>query len=362
MNKKIAISAVEVSGDLLASSLIKALVTQADFYGLAGDKMQEVGCQKYWDIHQVSVMGFVEVLKKLPSLLRLRRQIIKTLSNKKPDCFIGVDGPDFNFLIERRLKQQGIKTIHFVSPSLWAWRAGRIKKIKKSTDLMLCVFPFEVDFYQQHQMKSVFVGHPLAKQLKPRENHQKTNQILLMPGSRRAEIYLILPVLLAALPQILKQNSTAIFVISLADDKHLIWVKKQIKICQLAIKITVGDAQIQLMQSHLVLLASGTATLEAMMIGVPMVVVHKTSWLTYQIAQRLLTTQWISLPNILAQESLVPELLQNQANADNISQAVNQLLVSDNQALINRFKRLREQLMVDTPTIIRQKIMQFLDE
>ena len=360
MSKKIAISAVEPSGDLLATSVIKALDNQAEFFGLAGPKMQTAGCKPYWHIDQVSVLGFIEVLKKLPSLLILRKTIIQTIIHEKPHAFIGVDGPDFNFFIEKKLKQHGIKTVHFISPSLWAWRAGRVKKIKKSTDLMLCLFPFEVNFYHQHNINAVFVGHPLADQLTSRKNYQKTQQILLMPGSRSTEIRSILPSLLSALGNILTQHPHHKFVISLANDKQLDWVNNQVKTYGLSIDITINDAQEQLRQSDLVLIASGTATLEAMIIGVPMVVVYKTSWLTYQIVKRLLTIKWISLPNILAQKNLVPELLQHQVNGHNISQKANQLLADDNRALINEFNQLRQCLIADTPKIINDEIQALL--
>lgn len=198
---KIAISAAETSGDLVASSLVSALKLYRPDYeieGLAGDKMAAAGCKRLWHTDQVNVMGLSEVLKKLPTILRLRRSIIQYFSSNRPDVFIGVDSPDFNFKIERKLKKNGVKTVHFVSPSVWAWRANRIHKIKKSADLMLCLFPFEVDFYRTHQQKAIFVGHPLAEKLKPRKNHMPNKQVLLMPGSREAEIKTLLPELLSA--------------------------------------------------------------------------------------------------------------------------------------------------------------------
>jgi lipid-A-disaccharide synthase (EC 2.4.1.182) len=178
---KIAISAAETSGDLLGSKLVESLKKQnpvIDIEGLSGEKMVASGCKQLWDQKLVNVMGFSEVVKKLPSLIRLRKTIIQYFSDNKPDVFIGIDAPDFNFVIEKKLKNKGVKTVHFISPSVWAWRQNRIKKIKQSTDLVLCVFPFEVDFYQNNNQRSLFVGHPLAESLTPRKNHVVGKNIL----------------------------------------------------------------------------------------------------------------------------------------------------------------------------------------
>jgi len=305
---KIAISAAETSGDIIASALVKSLLEyQPDckIEGLAGDKMSDEGCQRLWHIDQVNVMGISEVVNKLPSLLRLRNSIVKYFSENKPDVFIGVDSPDFNFKIEHKLKQCGVKTVHFISPSVWAWRSNRIKKIKASTDLMLCLFPFEVDFYEKHGQKALFVGHPLTEKLQPRKNYKPSKKVLLMPGSREAEIKSLLPELLSTVNLMREQDSKIQFSLALANDHFKDWVKDQIN--KLEIELSVGDAYEQIVKSDLVIVASGTATLEIAMLGVPMVVVYKLSGISYQIVKRLLKTEFISLPNVILGKEVVPE-------------------------------------------------------
>ena len=275
---KIAISAAETSGDLIASALVKSLLEyqpDCQIEGLVGDKMSDAGCQRLWHIDQANVMGLSEVVNKLPSLLRLRNSIVKYFSENKPDVFIGVDSPDFNFKIEQRLKQRGVKTVHFISPSVWAWRSNRIKKIKASTDLMLCLFPFEVDFYEKHGQKALFVGHPLTEKLQPRQNYKPSKKVLLMPGSREAEIKSLLPELLSTVNLMREQDSKIQFSLVLANDHFKEWVEDRIH--KLGIELSVGDAHEQIVKSDLVIVASGTATLEIAMLGVPMVVIYKLS-------------------------------------------------------------------------------------
>ena len=209
----IAISAAEPSADLLAAQLITTLKKQKNVhcFGLAGEQMQQAGCQLLWHSEQVAVMGFSEVLAKLPRLLRLRRQMLRHFLNQDCAVFIGVDAPDFNFYLARKLKQKGIKTVHFVSPSVWAWRAWRVKKIKKSVDLMLCLFPFEQAFYRKHKINALFVGHPLTQMIKPRAHYQKNNTLALLPGSRESELKRHLPVMIAS-AQKLRQNNADLMV------------------------------------------------------------------------------------------------------------------------------------------------------
>ncbi len=342
---KIAISAAEISGDLLGSKLIQALKAQdanIQIEGLAGEKMQAAGCSKLWDQNLVNVMGLSEVLKKLPSLLRLRKTMIDYFSTNKPDVFIGVDSPDFNFVIEKKLKQQGVKTVHYISPSVWAWRQSRIKKIKKSTDLVLCVFPFEVDFYQKNQQKALFVGHPLALSLSPRKNHIKNKNIVLMPGSRESEVKRLLPEMLSAARLMLEQDNELTFNLPLANEHLRAWVELQVQ--DLDVLISSGDAHQRIEQADLVLVASGTASLEVALIGVPMVVVYKLSAVSYFIISRLLKSPYASLPNVIANKALVPELIQNDANGANIAQHAMEILNRDNRPLIKEFHTIHAQL------------------
>ena len=250
---KIALSAAETSGDLIASSLVVALKNNdhhCEIDGLAGDKMIEAGCNSLWHTDEVNVMGLSEVLKKLPSVLKLRTKVTNHYISNKPDVFIGVDSPDFNFRIEHSLKKEGVKTIHFISPSVWAWRSKRIKKIKASTDLILCLFPFEVDFFTKHNQKAIFVGHPLAETLKPRKKYKPNKSVLLMPGSRESEIKTLLPELIEAVKVMQSRDSELTFNLSLANANHRDWVEKSIE--GLSIKISIGDAHKRIIDSDLV--------------------------------------------------------------------------------------------------------------
>jgi lipid-A-disaccharide synthase len=346
---KIAISAAETSGDLIASKLVESLRSQnpqIQIQGLAGEKMTASGCDKLWDMKLVNVMGFSEVLKKLPSLLRLRKVIIDHFSNTKPEVFIGVDAPDFNFAIERKLKRRGVKTVHYISPSVWAWRGGRIKKIKKSTDLVLCVFPFEIDYYKSHNQKAVFVGHPLAQELQPRTGHIASKVVLMMPGSRDSEVSKILPEMLSAARIMSRNDKELIFKLVLANNDMLEFVSDHAR--GFDVEVSIGNSHDWITKSDLVLVASGTATLEVALVGVPMVVVYKLSALSFYIMSRLIKSPYISLPNVIANKLLVPELIQDEANGDSIASHALDILSKDNSRLIKEFSKIHSQLKRDS--------------
>ena len=360
---KIAISAAETSGDLIGSTLVQALKAQdasLQIEGLCGDKMQQSGCDKRWDMGLVNVMGFTEVLKKLPSLLRLRAAIVRYFSRHKPDVFIGVDAPDFNFIIEKKLKKQGVKTVHFISPSVWAWRQSRVKKIKQSSDLILCLFPFEADFYARHNQRAVFVGHPLAEKLTPREGHTPSREILLMPGSRSSEVKRLLPELLLAAKIMAKKDAGLTFHLTLANNESLEWARALVG--DQVVEISVDQSHVRMQQADLVLVASGTAALELALVGVPMVVVYKLSTISYFIASRLVKSQFISLPNIIANKSLVPELIQNKANAENIATQALTILASDQSKLTAEFKKIHQQLNLGASQKAAKIITEFINE
>ena len=360
---KIAISAAETSGDLIASSIVKSLLEyqpDCQIEGLVGDKMSDAGCQRLWHIDQANVMGLTEVVNKLPSLLRLRNSMIKYFSENKPDVFIGVDSPDFNFKIEQKLKERGVKTVHFISPSVWAWRSNRIKKIKASTDLMLCLLPFEVDFYEKNGQKALFVGHPLTEKLLPRQNYKPSKEVLLMPGSREAEIKSLLPELLSAVNLMREKDSKIKFSLVLANDHFKEWVQKHIN--KLEIELSVGDAYTQIVKSDVVIVASGTATLEIAMLGVPMVVVYKLSGVSYQIVKRLLKTNFISLPNVILGKEIVPELIQEKANGKNIANVAMQIIVSDNSKFVSELRKVHTKLDQDSSVQSAKAILEFINE
>ena len=360
---KIAISAAETSGDLIGSTLIQELKKQdptLQIEGLCGEKMQAQGCVQLWDMSLVNVMGFSEVFKKLPSLLRLRKAIVTYFSRNKPDVFIGVDAPDFNFFIEKKLKNQEIKTIHFVSPSVWAWRASRVKKIKRASDLILCLFPFEVAFYERNNQKAVFVGHPLAEKLTPRKNHQTTKNILLMPGSRAGEVKRLLPEMLLAAKSMAEQDPSLSFHLALANKELLEWSRALI--AERDVSLSINEAHERMQSADLVLVASGTAALELALVGVPMVVVYKLSALSYFIASNLVTSEFISLPNVIANKAIVPELIQTQANGDNIAQHAMRILQSDQSALIAEFGKIHKSLHLDADHESAKLILKFIHE
>ena len=360
---KIALSAAETSGDLIASSLVAALKQNhphCEIDGLAGDKMIEAGCKSLWHTDEVNVMGLSEILKKLPSVLKLRSKITEHYISNKPDVFVGVDSPDFNFRIEHSLKKEGVKTIHFISPSVWAWRSKRIKKIKSSADLILCLFPFEVDFFTQHSQKAIFVGHPLAETLKPREEHKPNKSVLLMPGSRESEIKTLLPELLEAVKIMQTRDPELTFNLSLANEHLKDFVEQSIQ--GLDIKMSIGDAHKRISDSDLVIVASGTAALEVALLGVPMVVIYKLSNLSYQIVKRLLNTKEISLPNKILGKKVVPELIQKDANGQNISNHAMTLLESDNSKLVKELEKIHVLLNHNSSSKSAEAIIEFINE
>jgi len=345
---KIAISAAETSGDLIGSTLIQALKAQdptLQIEGLCGEKMQAQGCRQRWNMNLVNVMGFSEVLKKLPSLLRLRKAIVAYFSTNKPDVFIGVDAPDF---------------VHFVSPSVWAWRASRVKKIKRASDLMLCLFPFEVDFYTSHKQRAVFVGHPLAEKLTPRKKHQAGKNILLMPGSRAGEVKRLLPDMLLAAKSMAEQDPSLSFHLALANDELLEWA--QALIASQDVSLSINEAHERMQSADLVLVASGTAALELALVGVPMVVVYKLSRLSYFIASHLVTSQFISLPNVIANKPLVPELIQTEANGSNIAKHALQILAGDHTELTREFGKIHQSLCLNSSQESAKLILEFIHE
>ncbi len=360
---RIAISAAETSGDMIGAALVKSLFeldSNCHIEGMAGEMMSNAGCHRLWDTGQANVMGLSEVLKKLPSLLKLRSSIITHFSKSKPDIFIGIDSPDFNFKIEKQLKQHGIKTVHFVSPSVWAWRSSRINKIKSATDLMLCLFPFEVDFYANHGQRALFVGHPLAETIEPRRHHKTEKKVLLMPGSRDAEIKSLLPEMISSVNLMQKQDRELTFAISLANQNLKFWVEAQVS--GLNIEISFGDAHEKINSADFVIVASGTAALEVAMIGVPMVVVYKISGSSYQVVKRLLKTDYISLPNVILGKQIVPELIQEHANGENIAKHAMQLMNSDNTDLITELSAIHRQLKQDSGKNSAQAVLNFINE
>lgn len=328
---RVAIIAGEESGDILASGLMKSLKAcypNLSFEGVGGDRMLAQGLRSEFPMERLSVMGLVEVLKRFPELYTRRNKLIKRWINDPPDLFIGVDAPDFNLTIEEKLKAQGVPTVHYVSPSVWAWRQSRLLKIERAVDLMLCFLPFESAFYADTRVDARFVGHPLANQLPLAFTREQAcielgldprfPVVALLPGSRSGEVAKLATPFLETAQWLIEKRSNIQFVIPVPTDARYLQIEGQIAVFgkPLNIRLVKGSSQLALTACDAVLIASGTATLEAMLCGKPMVVAYRMAGLTYRIISRLLKTAYVSLPNLLANEQLVPEIMQDQVRAD----------------------------------------------
>jgi lipid-A-disaccharide synthase len=343
---KIAIVAGEASGDLLGGHLIRALKAQRSdltFIGIAGPKMMREGAKSLFSIEKLSVRGYVEVLTHLWGLLKLRRSLFKQLMAEKPDVFIGIDAPDFNFWLERKFKAKGITSIHYVSPSIWAWRGGRMGKIKQAVSHMLALFPFEPALYESAGVPVTYVGHPLADELPLEPNTSEARDALklkqnaliiaMLPGSRQSEVKQHAALFVKTAQIIALTHENALFLVPLITRKtrdifehaihqHYIDHPEQ----QLNMQILFGHAHDAMEAADIVIVASGTATLEAALLKKPMVITYKMPAISWQILKRMQYQPYVGLPNILAGKFLVPELLQDAATPQALSDAALKLL------------------------------------
>jgi lipid-A-disaccharide synthase len=334
---RVALIAGEHSGDLLGAGLMRALKQQhaaIEFVGVGGPLMAAEGLQSLVPMEDLAVMGLAEVLGSLRKLLAHRKYIVQTLLADRPAVFIGIDAPDFNLPIAKRLKAQGIKTMHYVSPSVWAWRQGRIKGIKQSVDHVLCLLPFEKAFYDQHDLPATFVGHPLADSI-PMEWQQTSARkqleldpqqtiIALLPGSRGGEIARMGPSFLQAAALYQQRHPGTQFIspmISTARAEQFRTLQQQIA-PDLDLLLMDGKSREVMAAADGLLLTSGTVTLEAMLIKRPMVVAYRFNWLSYHIIKRMFKAPFFSLPNLLAKREVVPELLQQAVTPANLVQAL----------------------------------------
>ena len=343
---RIGLVAGEASGDMLGAGLLNELsknIENVSIEGIGGEKLAQKGMKILFPMERLSVMGFTEVFGRYWELKSLRDKLRDHFINNPPDIFIGIDAPDFNLWLEKELRKAGIKTVHYVSPSVWAWRGYRVKKIREAVDLILNLFPFESEIYNKYDVPNRYVGHPLADKLSGEPNlHKARNEldlpfkktvIALLPGSRLTEIKKIAVPLLKAAEISQSSNNNLYFVSGLVDKKSLSCFEeiKNRVVPDLKIDMHVGKSHLVMEAADIIMLASGTATLEAMLFKKPMIVAYRFSWATYFIIKLLAKIPYASLPNILAGKKLVPECLQSKCTPEVISSELDKLLNSDEQ-------------------------------
>ena len=365
----------EHSGDTLGAGLMVALKGQypnAKFIGIGGPKMLALGFESLFDMEELAVMGIVEVLGRIRRLLYVRKSLTQYFTENIPDVFIGIDAPDFNIGLEARLKAKAIKTVHYVSPSVWAWREKRVFTIEKATDMVLSLLPFEKAFYDKHQVPCTFVGHPLADDI-PMESDKVSarselglaleNKILaLMPGSRGGELSRLLAPFLLCAEQLFKEDSSLTFIAPMISEKRaeqFNTLKNELA-PNLPVKVIINQTQTVMAASDCLLTASGTVTLEAALIKRPMVICYKFSPLTYLLAKWLVKLKWFSLPNLLANKSLVPELLQDEVCLEKMLPLVKERLYQDQSELNESYKAIHQQLRCNASEQAAKAIVQLM--
>ncbi|HAQ73570.1 lipid-A-disaccharide synthase [Stutzerimonas nitrititolerans] len=335
----VALVAGESSGDILGAGLMQALKVRhpdVEFVGVGGARMEAEGLKPYFPLERLAVMGLVEVLGRLPELLSRRKRLLRTLLDVRPDVFIGIDAPDFNLDLELKLRRAGIKTVHYVSPSVWAWRQKRVLKIRDGCDLMLTLFPFEAKFYDAHQVAVRFVGHPLADAIPLCADRDAARALLnlptdapivaLMPGSRGGEVARLGSLFLDAAERLRGLRPGIRFVMPCASPERRTQLEQMLAGRDLPLTLIDGRSHEALAACDAVLIASGTATLEALLYKRPMVVAYRVAPLTFSILKRMVKSAYVSLPNLLAQRLLVPELLQEAATPEAMAQLLSPLL------------------------------------
>ena len=379
MGLKIAVVVGELSGDLLAAELItelKNFFPHLEIEGIVGPNLINVGAKELFNMRHLSVMGFIEPLLNLPKLIYIRHKLYKKLLHNKPDLFIGVDAPEFNLGLEKKLKQANITTVHYVSPSVWAWRSGRINLIKKAVDLMLTLFPFEVKFYQRHLCKAVCVGHYLADQIpinidpkgaKQRLGFSEYDKILtVMPGSRNSELKHLTMIYLETIKQISLRFAYLKFVVPVINEQHKVYVEELAKKIanRISIKIIVQDSNTAIAAADFVLVTSGTATLEVMLHKKPMIVAYKTNFITYLLVKRLIKVKYISLPNLLADKAIVPEFIQEDVTPYKLIRALSDLIIRGGPTIeqLTVFNQIHQELKKNASSNAAQEIIRMISK
>jgi lipid-A-disaccharide synthase len=361
----IALVAGEASGDQLGAALMEQLrerYPNARFAGIGGKHMQAAGLDSWWDSEELAVFGLFEVLSHLPRLFRLRRELTRRLQALAPDVFIGIDAPDFNLGLEIKLRRSGIRTIQYVSPTVWAWREKRVRKIGRAADLVLCLFPFEPDFYDAHGVAARYVGHPMADQIEPDQDQSSARSqlgldpslptVALLPGSRVSEVSRLAEPMIEAACKLSCRAVAPQFVAAMANDKvQELFLDAMDRLDFKDIQLVNNTPRTVIAAADAVMCASGTAALETLLVNRPMVVAYRISPASYHLAKHLkiIRLQLFSLPNILAGEPLVPELIQHQATGENLAFEVQKLLDDEpaRALLSRRFLTIHDRLCCD---------------
>ncbi|WP_422489812.1 lipid-A-disaccharide synthase [Endozoicomonas sp. ALE010] len=379
LSLRVALVAGEASGDILGAGLIREIkrhYPDAYCYGIGGPLMQSEGFDSVFPMERLSVMGLVEVLGRLRELLGIRKQLRERLIADQPDVFIGIDAPDFNLALERRLKAAGIPTVHYVSPQVWAWREGRLKKIRHSVDHMLALLPFEADYYRDHGVPVTFVGHPLADQISMNPDQDAARHTLgvshgggpvigLLPGSRKPEIAKLGQLFLETARLLRKDFPDARFLIPCANERR----KKQLlpivsEFPDLDVTVYDGQAQSVMAASDAILIASGTAVLEAALHKKPLVVSYKMAPLSFAIISRMVKVKYVALPNLLADKELVPEVLQDDATPENLRVLIKKAIEDQayRDTLKQSFKEIHHQLKQDASRLAYEAVMSVIQQ
>lgn len=378
MKIRIAMVAGETSGDLLASHLIRALrrhLPDAEFFGIGGPKMQAEGFEVRWPCELLAVHGYVDALKRYRELSGIRRDLLGQIRAERPDAFIGVDAPDFNLWLEGKVRDAGIPAIHFVGPSIWAWRGGRIKRIARSVSHMLCLFPFEPELYERAGVPVSYVGHPLADEfpLEPdrvgaRERlgiAAERRVVAMLPGSRQSEVRNLADIFIGTAKTLHERDPERLFLVPLATRETRQLFEEALhrnNAGELPIRMLFGHAVEAMTAADVVLVASGTASLEAALLKRPMVITYRIGKWQYRLMKRMAYLPWVGLPNILCGETVVPELLQDEADPAHLAAAIDDWFADDARraAVEARFTELHHTLRQDTARRAAEAILPYL--
>ena len=354
---RLGICAGETSGDILGAAVLTALSghgydLQVD--GIGGEQMMTAGLNTLYPMDRLAVMGLIEPLKRLPELLRIRHELVAQQRANTPHCFVGVDSPDFNLGVEQRLRAVGIPTAHLVSPSVWAWRQGRIRRIQRAVDKMLCLLPFEIKIYEEAGIDAVCVGHPLVDELQSMPTREALRHefglpldhtcLAVLPGSREAEVRHLMPTFLETMRLLQQRHRALHFVIPAADPSRRAEIEALLGDHSEGVTVISGRGRDAMQASDAVLIASGTATLEAMLLRKPMVIAYRMAAASWMVLSRMVTSTHVGLPNILAGREIVPELLQQAATPDRLAEAVGRVLGADAEQQIQWFGELADQI------------------